>query len=462
MPSILHRQQPRLARELRETLRLAVPLVFGQLSAVGMNVIDALLAGHLDAHTLGAVAIGTSVWVLAIVAAIGVMMALPPSIAQLSGAGRRDAVGPLFRQALWLALALGVLLGVAIRFGGDVLIGSIGIDPRLVSDVTLFLHAIAWGAPALTLFFGLRGLSEGLGITRPTMYFSLFGLLLLAPVGYVLMYGALGLPRLGAQGSGMATALVLWLQAIAFSVYVATRRHYHDLHLLEHFEKPNAAALAGLLHIGVPMGVTLLMEAGLFVTVALAIGTLGTDAIAGHQVAVNVASVAFMVPLGLAMATTVRVGHAVGRRDAQNVRDAGLVGISLTMLTQTVSAALMLLLPRQIASLYTSDPLVVALAAQLLVLAGLFQFSDGIQVAANGALRGLKDTRMPMFITLFAYWGVGMPVGWWLAFPHGMGARGMWMGLIAGLSVAALLLSRRFWKLAGRDRSGMPPARVIG
>ena len=432
------------------TLRLAVPLVFGQLSAIGMTVIDAMLAGHLDAHTLGAVAIGASVWTLAIVVAIGVMMALPPSIAQLSGAGRKDAIAPLFRQALWLALMLGVLLGGAIRFGGATLVAGIGIDPLLVRDVIRFLHAIAFGAPALTWFFALRGLSEGLGMTRPTMYFSLVGLLLLGPIGYVLMYGALGIPHMGAQGSGLATAIVLWLQAIAFSIYVARRRHYRDLHLFARFEKPDMRAFAMLLHIGVPMGITLLMEAGLFVTVALAVGTLGTDVVAGHQVAVNVASVAFMVPLGLAMATTVRVGHAVGRGDAQNVRDAGLVGIALTLVTQSVSSGLMLLLPHRIAALYTSDPTVIALAAQLLVLAGVFQFSDGIQVAANGALRGLKDTRIPMFITMFAYWCVGMPIGWWLAFPQGLGARGMWMGLIAGLSMAAILLSRRFWKLARR------------
>jgi len=453
MPTILHRQRPRLARELRETLHLAVPLVLGQLSAIGMNVIDTILAGHLDAHTLAAVAIGTSVWSLAIVAAIGVMMALPPSVAQLNGAGRRDAIGLLFRQALWLALALGIGLGFAVRFGGALLVANIGLDARLVPDVIRFLHAVAFGAPALTLFFTLRGLGEGFSLTRPTMYFSVLGLVLLGPIGYVLMYGALGVPRLGALGSGIATALVLWLQLFAFAIYVALRHHYRDLHLFARFEMPDWNALGGLLRIGVPMGVSLFMEASLFVAVALAIGTLGTDVVAGHQLALNVASVTFMVPLGLAMATTVRVGHAVGRGDAQNVRDAGLVGISLTLLTQTVSAGLMLLLPRQIASLYSHDPGVIALAAQLLVLAGLFQFSDGIQVAANGALRGLKDTRIPMFITMFAYWGVGMPVGWWLAFPHGLGARGMWMGLIAGLSMAAVLLSRRFWKLAR-----IPPA----
>jgi len=454
MPIILHSRRQRLARELRDTLRLALPLVFGQLSAIGMNVIDALLAGHLDAHTLASVAIGASVWSLAIVTAIGVMMALPPSVAQLNGAGRREMIGPLFRQALWLALGLGLLLFVAIRFGGALLVTQIGVDAPLLPDVTRFLHAIAFGAPALTVFFALRGLGEGVGMSRPTMYFSVLGLVLLGPIGYVLMYGAFGVPRLGAFGSGIATALVLWLQTIAFALYVVRSRRYRDLHLAARFEAPQWNVLRELLHIGVPMGVTLLMEAGLFVAVALVIGTLGTDVVAGHQVAINVASVTFMVPLGLALATTVRVGHAVGRGDAQGVRDAGLVGIVLTLCTQLVSSSLMLLLPQRIAALYTADAGVIALAAQLLMLAGLFQFSDGIQVAANGALRGLKDTRIPMFITLFAYWGVGMPVGWWLAFPHGLGARGMWMGLIAGLSVAALLLSRRFWKLA---RKAPPP-----
>jgi MATE family multidrug resistance protein len=451
MPTILHRHRPRLARELRETLRLAVPLVLGQLSAVGMNLIDVLLAGHLDAHTLGAVAVGASVWTLALVAVIGVMMALPPSVAQLAGAGRREAIALLFHQAIWLALALGLFLAVAVRFGGAVLISCIGVDPALVPDTVRFLHAIAFGAPALAVFFALRGLGEGIGLTRPTRYFSLFGLLLLGPIGYVLMYGRLGLPALGAQGSGIATALVLWLQAIAFALYVIRSRHYRDLHLLVHWRRPNPAALRELLHIGVPMGISLLMEAGLFVAVALIIGTLGTDVVAGHQVALNVASVTFMVPLGLAMATTVRVGHAVGRADGPGVRDAGRVGIGLTLVAQSLSAGCMLLFPHRIASLYTNDALVIGLAAQLLVLAGLFQFSDGIQVAANGALRGLKDTRIPMLITTFAYWGVGMPVGWWLAFPHGLGARGMWMGLIAGLSMAAMLLSWRFWKLARRD-----------
>jgi len=206
------------------------------------------------------------------------------------------------------------------------------------------------------------------------------------------------------------------------------------------------------MHIGLPMAITLLAEAGLFVATALIISTLGEDVIASHQVAINIASLFFMIPLGLAMAITVRVGNAVGRGDERGVRYAGFCGIGLTLVTQLFSAALMLGLPHFIATLYTHDPKVIGLAAQLIVLAGLFQFSDGIQVASNGALRGLKDTRVPMAITLFAYWIIGMPVGWWLAFHRGMGARGMWMGLIAGLSVAALMLFIRFWRSAWKQR----------
>ncbi len=445
--AILTIDPPRLTRELGATVRLAAPLVLGQLSAIGMNVIDTVLAGHLDGHTLGAVAIGTNVWVLAIVIIIGVMMSLQPSIAQLHGASRHAEIGPLFRQALWLALPLGIALGLAAAFAGPLLFGLIGVDASLIADGTRFLRAIAFGAPALTLFFALRGLSEGLGMTRPTMYFSVFGLALLGPIGYVLMYGAFGIPRLGAFGCGIATAIVLWLQCLAFALYVARRSRYRSLDLLARFDRPDRRVIGELLRIGVPMAVTLFMEASLFVAVALSIGSLGAHIIAGHQIAMNVASAAFMIPLGIAMATTVRVGHAVGRGDAAGVRYAGGVGLLLTFAIQMVSAGLMFAIPHRIASMYTIDSAVITLAAQLLVLAGIFQISDGIQAAANGALRGLKDTRVPMLITTFAYWGVGMPVGAWLAFQRDFGASGMWIGLITGLSVAAILLPLRFWRL---------------
>jgi MATE family multidrug resistance protein len=451
--TFLHFDRTRAAREIGATVMLALPLICAQLAAVGSNVIDAVLAGHVGAHVLGSVAVGASIWSLAIVSGIGMMMAVPPSVSQLDGAGRRHEVGQVFHQALWLALAMGVLLWYGVRHA-EPLIKLIGVSPSLYVDVGEFLRAISWGAPALTCYFALRGLSEGLSLTRPSMYFSFGGLILLVPLGYVFMFGKLGLPPQGARGCGIATAMVLWIEMLSFGIYVFFRRNYRGLGLFERFEWPDVRHIGRLVHIGLPMAITLLAEAGLFVAAALLIGTMGEDMVASHQVALNVAALFFMVPLGLAMAITVRVGNAVGRGDPTGVRYAGFCGIGLTLVTQTISASLMLSFPQLIASLYTHDKTVIALAAQLLLLAGLFQFSDGIQVASNGALRGLKDTRVPMAITLFAYWGVGMPVGWWLAFHLGLGARGIWMGLIAGLSMAAVLLFVRFWRSSSRRHAG--------
>lgn len=444
----------RFAGEASSTLRLGLPLITGQLAAVGMSAVDALMAGHYSADVLGAVAVGVSLWTLAVVIAIGLMLALPPSVSQLLGAGRRDEIGPLFRQALWLAGSMGLLLFAAVHWLAPLLVRALRVDPHLWPQVTEFLHAVSFGAPAIACYFALRGVSEGLGHTRPTMYFGLLGLVLLAPTDYVLMYGKLGLPALGAMGSGMATALILWAELAGFVLYMRRARAYHGLHLFGRPERPDPHALAALLRLGAPMAFSLLMEAGLFVAAALAIGRLGADVVASHQVALNVASVAFMLPLGLAMAITVRVGFAAGRGDVRGVRYAGYSGIALTLLTQSVSTALMLGFPHAIAALYTDNTRVIALAARLLVLAGIFQFSDGIQAASAGALRGLKDTRVPMFITAFAYWVVGFPLGLYLGFAHHLGARGVWMGLIAGLSMAAVLLFTRF----ARHSRSLPPS----
>ena len=198
------------------------------------------------------------------------------------------------------------------------------------------------------------------------------------------------------------------------------------------------------------MGFSVFMEGGLFIATALIIGSLGTIPTAAHQVAVNLASVTFMVPLGVAMATTVRVGNAVGRGDAAGLRWAGAAGYAITLITQAVSALILLFGAPWIATVWTSDAAVAALAVQLMLLAAAFQFSDGIQAASAGALRGMKDTRMPMLITVLAYWGLGMPMGYWLGIVHGQGAAGMWVGLIVGLTGAAVLLSWRFQVLSKR------------
>lgn len=428
--------------EAKATVRLALPLIAGQLAAVGMNVVDSLLAGRHGATTLAGVAVGSALWSVVILVLIGVLMAIPPSISQLVGAGRRHEVGALFRQAVWLALGIGVLLGLGVWSGVGAL-GVLGIDAEIMPVAAAFLRSLAAGAPALALYFCFRYSSEGLGLSRPTMVAGLAGLITLVPLGYFLMFGGFGWTGAGAAGLGAATAIVLWLQASGFALWLARARAYRDLQLWRGWERPRWAPQAALLRLGLPMGVTIMMEGGLFVAAGVLIGGFGTQAAAAHQIAINVASVCFMVPLGIAMATTVRVGFATGADDVPRVRRAAWVGMVLVLGTQAVSAAALVLFAAPIGSIYTPEPAVVALGAQLLAIAAIFQLSDGLQAAAAGALRGLKDTRRPMFLTAFAYWGVGMPAGAWLAYELEMGSRGIWWGLALGLTTAAVLLGFR-------------------
>ncbi|KAG0954188.1 hypothetical protein G6F31_013221 [Rhizopus arrhizus] len=237
---------------------------------------------------------------------------------------------------------------------------------------------------------------------------------------------------------------MMWLQAIAFATYLWFTKRFAHLQLFSHFEGPRWKAIWELLRTGLPIGITVLMEGGLFIVTALLIGRLGANEAAAHQIAINVAQLCFMIPMGVAEATTVRVGHAVGRGDGFGVRRAAWAGYAIIMGTQTLSAAVLLFGHDAIVGVYTNDLAVAGLASTLLLYAATFQFPDGIQVLSAGALRGLKDTRVPMFIAMFAYWGLGMPLGAGLGLGLGMGPQGMWIGLIVGLTAAAILMG---WRL---------------
>lgn len=430
---------------MRVSFVLALPLALGQLAAMLMSVVDSILAGQHGLQTLAAVTVGTSIWTVALLICVGVLMAIPPSVAQLNGAGRRSEIGPLWRQSVWIALAMGVLL-MALVWQSPRLLDWIGIVPEVRPQAAAFLRAIAFGAPALALYFCFRYLSEGLAWTPPSMVFGIAGLILLIPLGYALMFGAGPIPELGAAGLGYATALVLWLQAFGFLAYLRYSRRFEDLHLFGRYDRPDWPVIRGLLALGLPMGVSIFMEGSLFVATALLIGRIGAVDVAAHQIALNVASVCFMLPLGIAMATTVRVGHAAGANDLSAVRWAAGAGFALGGLTQTAAALLLIFGGGWISALYTDDPAVAVLAIALMRYAAVFQFPDGIQVLSAGALRGLKDTRVPMFITIFAYWCVGLPLGAWFGLHLNGRAPGLWVGLILGLSVAALLLALRLWR----------------
>ena len=440
---------PRLGDEARASAVLAAPLVAGHLATGLIGFVDTVIAGHHGTLTLAAVAVGAARWALPMMLPRGTLMSLPPAVSQLDGSGRRDAIGPLFRQALWLALALGLLM---FAFLSVVVLAlePMGIAAEVRPGARDFLHGIRWGAPALTLYLAMRYLSDGLHWTLPTMVLGFGGLLVLVPLGYVLTFGAFGLPELGAGGLGIASAVMLWAQALAFAAYLACSRRFAALGLFSRFEGPRREPIAQLLRTGLPIGVTVAMEGGLFIVTALLIGRLGAVEVAAHQIALNVSALCFMIPFGLAEATTVRVGHALGRGSAAGVRRAAMAGYLLAMGTQAVSALLLLLGNDIVASVYTDDVAVASLAASLLLYAAAFQFPDGIQVVSAGALRGLGDTRVPMFLAALAYWGIGMPLGAGLGLYLGWGPQGMWAGLIGGLGVAALLMALRFRRSSRR------------
>jgi MATE family multidrug resistance protein len=440
--SIPSSRPPSLLREMRTTFALAVPLVLGHVSAALISFVDSVLAGRHSANTLAAVAVGSALWSIAIIVLIGVLLAVPPTVSQLDGAGRRPEIAPAFRQALWLALGLAVLLFVFLS-GAGLMLGAMGIAPDVQPGARAFLDGVRWGVPGIALYFVMRYLSEGLHWTWPTMVLGLGGLFLLVPLGYALMFGAFGLPELGAAGLGYATALMVWTQAGLFAWYLSRSRRFAALGLFAHFEWPHWQRIRELLRLGLPIGVTVFMEGSLFIVTALLIGGMGEVPVAAHQIAINVSSITFMSALALAEATTVRVGHAVGAQRPDAVRRAVAAGFAIVLCTQSLAALAILFGRSEIAAVYTRDAAVIAMGATLLLYAAAFQLSDGVQVVSNAALRGLKDTHRPMLLTAFAYWGVGMPLGAGLGFGLGWGAQGMWCGLIAGLTFAAGLLAHR-------------------
>ena len=438
----------RLLAEVRTSAVLAAPLVCGHLSTGLIGFVDSVIAGHHGTATLASVAVGTALFWLPMMVPMGTLMSLPPSVSQLDGARRRGEIGALFRQALWLALMLGVVLFAFLSVAG-IALAPMGIAAEIRPGTIAFLDGIRWGVPALTLYLAMRYLSDGLHWTLPTMLLGFGGLLVLLPLGFALTFGVAGLPALGAGGLGIASAVMMWAQAIAFALYLRRARRFADLGLFARFDPPQWPPIRGLLATGLPIGVTVAMEGSLFIVTALLIGRLGTVPVAAHQIAINIASLCFMVPLGLAEATTVRVGHALGRGSREDMRRAAFAGYALALCTQACSALVLLFGRHVLVALYTHDVAAAALAASLLLYAAAFQFPDGIQVLSAGALRGLKDTRVPMFLAAFAYWGIGMPLGAGLGlglggFTQAWGPRGMWIGLIAGLTVAAILLGRRF------------------
>jgi MATE family multidrug resistance protein len=439
----------RVIDHARAIFRLGGPLIVTNLAITGMNFTDTVMAGQLGAIDLAAVAVGSAFYILFYLAGLGMLMALSPLVAHNYGAGRNAAVGELARQGLWLSQMIVVAIVLPLLCVRPVLT-AIGIGPEVLPKAVGFVYAISAGVPAIMAFLVLRFVSEGIGWTRPIMYTALIGLVVNVFGCYVFMYGKLGMPALGAVGTGVSHALVMWLMFFFMLWYVRRHRIYRPFALFAHFEWPRAQRLREIVALGAPICGSVISEAGLFVAAALIIGTLGAVQVAAHQIAINYAALMFMIPLSLHSAMTIHVGHSLGRGNAREGRFGGWVGVGLCGVFMMFSALVLVICNDLIAALYTQDEAVRTLAAGLLIMAAIFQVSDGLQVAGAGALRGFKDARIPMLLNLLAYWGVGFPLAWWLGIAQGRGPEGVWMGLIVGLTVCAVLLNVRYWIVSSR------------
>lgn len=446
---------PAVLSEVRATLALAVPLAAANLAQMAMGVTDTIMVGSLGAVPLAAVGLGAGFYFTSVVVCVGVLNAVAPLASFALGAGDRAAVGRIAASGFVLAGLLAVPV-IGAMLTADRLLDLLGYDPALTAEIGRFLRAVAWGAPGFLGFAVLRGLLATLSRARVVMLVLLLCVPTNAALNWLLIFGHLGAPRLGVEGSGYASAINQWLMLLGLGVAVAALPRGDPAHRLRAGLAGIIADIRRILALGLPIGGLQALGVGVFVTSAGLMGLFGADALAAHQIAINCASITFMVPLGIGQAATVRVATERGAGDAEAARRAGFVAFGLGTAFMAASAVALWALPTPIVGAYVAlaDPgnrALIGLALEFLIIAAVFQIVDGMQTVAAGALRGYHDTTVPMLFAAIGYWGIGFVGGWVLAFPLGAGPVGLWWGFVLGLAAVAALLTLRLVRASRRE-----------
>lgn len=442
--------------ELRATFTLAWPLVIAQLAQNALHTTDVILLGWLGPDYLAAATLGTTFFMPCLLFAMGVVGAVAPLVSQARGARNIKSVRRIVRQGFWAAILLAIIL-VPIVLQIRPIYEILGQDARATAMAEEFVQIVVWSLfPALGIIV-LRSFLSSFDATRAILIITVLGVFVNAAIAYAFVFGNFGMARLELRGAALATLVTNCIMFVVMLIYVVRHRRFKRFNILIRFWKPDWGHFRAIFRIGIPIGLTVLAETGLFTAAALLMGRIGIDEVAAHAVALQCASIAFMVPLGLGVAATVRVGVAYGRGDREGIRKAGWMSFMLGTGFMVLSATTFLLFGPGIIRLFL-DPAqpenlnAIALAGSFLVIAGLFQLVDGAQVVAAHALRGLSDTKVPMLIAIFGYWFVGLPVAYVLGFVFDMRGVGIWLGLAAGLAFAAVALAARF---AMRERLGL-------
>jgi len=439
--------------DFRAMLRLALPVAAVQLGIMAMGVTDTIMVGHLSPAALAAGALGNLYFFIAGIFGQGTLMALDPVISQAVGARDAEAISRALQRGLVMALALTVFT-CATFVPVEWVLRVLDQPPEVIPDAASYVRIAIPGVFPFYAFVVFRQSLQAMHRVAPVLWTVLLANLLNAGLNWVFIYGHLGSPALGVAGSSIATSVSRWAMALAV-LSISGRQVWHHLTPW----RPETLAIEPLrrmLRLGLPIGVQYLLEYGAFAAAALLMGVLGTTQMAAHQIAINLASFTFMVPLGVSTATAVLVGHAIGAGDEDQARRSAVAGIFIGASFMCASAFVFLVFPGALARSYTGDADVIMLTVMLIPIAGVFQVFDGIQAVAAGVLRGVGDTHAPAVINVVGFWFIGLPVSWVLAFRLGGGAVGMWWGIVVGLAAVALILLGRV-----RVRLGRTMHRVI-
>ncbi|MCI2284028.1 MATE family efflux transporter [Colwellia sp. MSW7] len=432
----------------KSLVKLAYPILIAQLIQNLMGFVDIVMGGRVSAIDMAAVAVANSIWLPLILTIYGLIMALSVIVSQFDGAKNYIAISKHTYQTAWIALILGLSLIGLYYLLVPIIAPSLELEGNLKPLLLDYLRYIIWGAPGYCLYLVLRNYAEGLSYTKPTMIISIVGLIINIPANYIFIYGEFGAPALGGAGCGIATAIVYWVMFVGMLIYAFNSKRLKEAPLFEKFYWPNFIEIKGILTLGIPIALSLLFEVSLFAVVAIILVPFGAETVASHQIALNFSGLIFMIPLSLAMATTIKVGNAIGHNDHQKAKDYTAHAITLGLFLAVFTAIITVVFRVPIVSIYTAELPVIELAANIMLLATLYQFSDTVQVVSAGALRGYKDTKSILYITFFSYWLVGLTVGVILGITDlvvpKMGAYGLWIGVISGLTTAAILLA---WRL---------------
>jgi len=432
-----------LKKHITSTLQLAYPVIIGQLGIIMMGVVDNLMVGKLGAAPLAAAALGNILAFIMLIIGIGVSLAVTPLVAIAIGAKKFEDCGVYFRQSLLVNIIFSILLAVIIFFAAD-LIQYFDQPLEIQLQAESYMKILGLSSVPLLLFQTYKQFIEGLSVMRPAMIITLIANIVNAFTNWLLIFGNWGFPALGLDGAGWATFASRVFMALALMIFVMNNKFFKQYDVSFHFRSINWRVIKKILSLGLPSGIQYFFEVGAFSFAVIMVGWLGTKQLAAHQIAISLASISFMAVLGISVAGSIRVGNAVGMKDIAETRRAGFTAALLGASIMLVAGIIFVLFRDFLPTLYISDQEVISYASSLLIIAALFQISDGIQAVGIGILRGLTDVKIPTAITFIAYWIVGLPVGYLLGFNFEMGVQGVWIGLLLGLTTSAILLTLRF------------------